>query len=149
MQFQKSSSHTLASRLNRYTVVGTAALSMGLLLYGCGENRIAQCNKFATVANKTRDLVVPKTAAGFTQTADKIDQIRTEAQSIAVKDSQLKDLETKLLSIYGDVSSALKAKAKATEAKDTNAQTKANQDLDTAAGKENDLVDSINTLCAK
>ena len=47
MQFQKSSSHTLASRLNRYTVVGTAALSMGLLLYGCGENRIAQCNKFA------------------------------------------------------------------------------------------------------
>lgn len=149
MQFQKSSSHTLASRLNRYTVLGTAALSMGLLLYGCGENRVAQCNKFVTVANKTKDLVAPKDASGFTPLADKIDQIRTEAQAIAVKDSQLKDLQTKLLSMYGDVSAALKAQAKAVEAKDTNAQTKAKQDLDTAASKENDLVDSINTLCAK
>jgi hypothetical protein len=149
MQFQKSSSHTLASRLNRYTVLGTAALSMGLLLYGCGENRVAQCNKLVTVANKTKDLVAPKDVTGFTQLADKIDQIRTEVQAIAVKDSQLLDLQTKLLSMYGDVSAALKAHAKATEAKDTNAQTKAKQDLETAASKENDLVDSINTLCTK
>jgi hypothetical protein len=149
MQLQKSSSHTSSSRLNRYTVHGIAALSMGLLLYGCGENRVTQCNKFVTVANKTKDLVAPKDAASFTQLADKIEQIRTETQAIAVKDSQLKDLQAKLLSIYGDVSSALKAQAKALEAKDTNAQTKAKQDLETAAGKESDLVDSINTLCAK
>jgi hypothetical protein len=58
-------------------------------------------------------------------------------------------LRRKLLSMYGDVSSSLKAQAKAVEAKDTNAQTKAKQDLETAAGKESDLVDSINTLCAK
>jgi septal ring factor EnvC (AmiA/AmiB activator) len=149
MQLQKSSSHTPSSRLNRYNVLGMTALSMGLLLYGCGENRVTQCNKFVTVANKTKDLVAPKDAASFTQLADKIEQIRTETQAIAVKDSQLKDLQTKLLSMYGDVSSALKAQAKALEAKDTNAQTKAKQDLETAAGKESDLVDSINTLCAK
>lgn len=149
MQLQKSSPHTLANRLNRYIVLGIAALSMGLLLYGCGENRVAQCNKFVTVANKTKDLVAPKDVAGFMQLADKIDQIRTEAQAIAVKDSQLKDLQTKLLSMYGDVSAALKTQAKAVEAKDTNAQTKAKQDLETAVGKEGDLVDSINTLCAK
>ncbi|MFM7886281.1 MAG: hypothetical protein ACKPCM_06240 [Pseudanabaena sp.] len=149
MQFQKSSFHTSSSRRNRYNVLSMTALSMGLLLYGCGENRVVQCNKFVTVANKTKDLVAPKDAAGFTQLAGKIDQIRTETQAIAVKDSQLKDLQTKLLSMYGDVSSALKAQAKALEAKDTNAQTKAKQDLETAAGKESDLVDSINTLCAK
>jgi len=149
MQLQKSSFHTSSSRLNRYNVLGMTALSMGLLLYGCGENRVVQCNKFVTVANKTKELVAPKDAAGFTQLADKIDQIRTETQAIAVKDSQLKELQTKLLSMYGDVSSALKAQAKAVEAKDTNAQTKAKQDLETAAGKESDLVDSINTLCAK
>ncbi|MCA6573579.1 MAG: hypothetical protein IM531_03680 [Pseudanabaena sp. M090S1SP1A06QC] len=149
MQLQKSSFHNSSSRRNRYNVLGMTALSMGLLLYGCGENRVVQCNKFVTVANKTKDLVAPKDAAGFTQLADKIDQIRTETQSIAVNDSQLKELQTKLLSMYGDVSSSLKAQAKAVEAKDTNAQTKAKQDLETAAGKESDLVDSINTLCAK
>ncbi len=149
MQLQKSSFHTSPSRRNRYNVLGMTALSMGLLLYGCGENRVTQCNKFVTVANKTKDFVAPKDAAGFTQLADKIDQIRTETQAIAVKDSQLKELQTKLLSMYSDVSLALKAQAKAVEAKDTNAQTKAKQDLETAAGKESDLVDSINTLCAK
>jgi len=149
MQLKKSSFHTLASRLKRYTVLSTAVLSMGILIYGCGENRVVQCNKFVTVANKTKDLVAPKDAAGFTQLADKIDQIRTEAQAIAVQDSTLKELQTKLLSMYGDVSSALKAHAKSTEAKDTNAQSKAKQELDIAAGKESDLVDSINTLCAK
>ncbi len=149
MQLQKSSFHNSSSRSNRYNVLGMTALSMGLLLYGCGENRVVQCNKFVTVANKTKDLVAPKDAAGFTQLADKIDQIRTETQAIAVNDSQLKELQTKLLSMYGDVSSSLKAQAKAVEAKDTNAQTKAKQDLETAAGKESDLVDSINTLCAK
>ena len=149
MQLQKSSFHNSSSRRNRYNVLGMTALSMGLLLYGCGENRVVQCNTFVTVANKTKDLVAPKDAAGFTQLADKIDQIRTETQAIAVKDSELKELQTKLLSMYGDVSSALKAQAKALESKDPNAQTKAKQDLETAAGKESDLVDSINTLCAK
>ncbi|MFN6066352.1 MAG: hypothetical protein ACK45T_04110, partial [Pseudanabaena sp.] len=83
MQLQKSSFHTSSSRRNRYNVLGMTALSMGLLLYGCGENRVVQCNKFVTVANKTKDLVAPKDAAGFTQLADKIDQIRTETQAIA------------------------------------------------------------------
>ena len=113
------------------------------------DEPVLQCNKFVTVANKTKDLVAPKDATGFTQLADKIDQIRTEAQAIAVQDSKLKELQTQLLSMYGEVSLALKAEAKATEAKDPNAQTKAKQELETAAGKESDLVDSINALCAK
>jgi ribosomal protein L12E/L44/L45/RPP1/RPP2 len=139
----------LSNRFNRYAVLSATAMTMGLLLYGCGESKVAQCNKIVTVANKTKALATPKDVAGFIPLADNIDQIRVELQAIAVQDSKLKELQTQLLSMYGDVSLALKAQVKATEAKDTNAQTKAKQELETAAGKESDLVDSINALCAK
>lgn len=153
MQFQKHLPNFLLNplphRRHHYANLSAATIAIGLLLYGCGENRISQCNKVVTAANKTKALVNPKETSGFTTLADNIDQIRTEVQAISIKDSQLKDLQIKLLSMYGDVSSSLKAQAKAIEAKDNKAQTKAKQDLETAAGKESDLVDSINTLCAK
>jgi len=133
----------------RSALFSATTLSIGLLLYGCGENRISQCNKVVTVANKTKALTVPKDITGFVQLSENIDQIRVEVQEIAVQDSKLKELQTQLSGMYGDVSLALKAQAKASEAKDINALTKAKQELDTAAGKEGELADRINALCAK
>ena len=133
----------------RSALFSATALSIGLLLYGCGENKISQCNKVVTAANKTKALTVPKDITGFVQLSENIDQIRIEVQEIAVQDSKLKELQTQLSGMYSDVSIALKAQAKASEAKDSNALTKAKQELDTAAGKEGELVDRINALCAK
>ena len=133
----------------RSALFSATALSIGLLLYGCGENKISQCNKVVTVANKTKALTVPKDITGFVQLSENIDQIRIEVQEIAVQDPKLKELQTQLSGMYGDISTALKAQAKASEAKDSNALTKAKQELDTAAGKEGELVDRINALCAK
>lgn len=133
----------------RSALFSATALSIGLLLYGCGENKISQCNKVVTVANKTKALTVPKDITGFVQLSENIDQIRIEVQEIAVQDSKLKELQTQLSGMYGDVSTALKAQSKASEAKDINALTKAKQELNTAASKESELVDRINALCAK
>jgi hypothetical protein len=120
-----------------------------VLLYGCGENRVSQCNKFVTIANKSKALAMPKDIAGLVPLAQNIDQIRTEAQVIAVQDSKLKELQAELLGMYGDVSQALKSQAKASESKDKNAVDKAKLELTTAAGKESDIVDRFNDLCAK
>ena len=133
----------------RSALFSATALSIGLLLYGCGENKIFQCNKVVTVANKTKALTVPKDITEFVQFSENIDQIRKEVQEIAVQDSKLKELQTQLSGMYSDVSTALKAQAKASEAKDINALTKAKQELNTAASKESELVDRINALCAK
>jgi hypothetical protein len=149
MQFQKYVPNSLPNRLNRHAALSATALAFGLLLYGCGENRISQCNKIVTVANKTKALVAPKDTSGFIPLADNIDQIRTELQAIAVQDSKLKELQGQLLGMYGDVSQALKSHAKATEAKDKSAVDKAKQELGTAAGKESDIVDRLNALCTK
>ncbi|GBO53964.1 hypothetical protein APA_1912 [Pseudanabaena sp. lw0831] len=148
-QFPKHLSDRLPTRLNRRAALGAAALTIGLVLYGCGESKISQCNKVVTIANKTTALVVPKDIAGFVPLATNIDQIRTEIQAIAVQDSKLKDLQTQLLGVYGDASQALKGQVKATEAKDPNAMNKAKQDLEIAAGKESDIVDRLNALCSK
>jgi hypothetical protein len=139
----------LTNRFNRYAFLSATAMTMGLLLYGCGESKVSQCNKIVTVANKTTALGIPKDIAGFVPLATNIDQIRTEVQAIAVQDSKLKELQTKLLGVYGDASQSLKGQVKATEAKDPNAMTKAKQDLETASTKESEVVDQINTLCSK
>ena len=139
----------LPKRFNRFTVRGLAAISLGLILYGCGENRVVQCNKVVTVANKTKDLAAPKDATGFAPLADSLEQIRTEVQAIAVQDASLKEIQTQLTAMYGDVAIALKSQATALEAKDQDAVDKAKQELETAASKENDIVDRLNALCSQ
>jgi hypothetical protein len=147
--FPKQLSDPLPTRLNRLVALSATALTIGLVLYGCGESKISQCNKVVTVANKTTTLAIPKDIAGFGGLATNIDQIRTETQAIAVQDSKLKELQTKLLGVYGDASQALKGQVKATEAKDVKAMNKAKQDLETASTKESEVVDQINALCSK
>jgi len=149
MQSQKYVPNFLPNHLNRYAALSATALVFGVLLYGCGDNRISQCNKFVTVANKTKTLAMPKDVSGFVPLAENIDQIRTEVQAIALQDSNLKELQGQLLGMYGNVSQSLKSQSKATEAKDKNAIEKAKQDLASAARQESDIVDRINALCSK
>lgn len=148
-QFPKHLSDPLPTRPNRHAALYAAALSIGILLYGCGESKISQCNKVVTIANKTNTLTAPKDITGFGAFAENIDQIRSEVEAIAVQDSKLKELQTQLLGVYGDASQALKGQVKASEAKDANAMTKAKQDLETASTKESEVVDQINALCTK
>ena len=149
MQSQKYIPNSLPNPLNRHAALSVTALAFGLLLYGCGENRVSQCNKFVTIANKSKTLITPKDISGLVPLAQNIDQIRNEAQAIAVQDSKLKELQVELLGMYGDVSQSLKAQAKATESKDKNAIDKAKLELTTAARKESDIVDRVNALCGK
>ena len=64
-QFPKHLSDPLPTRPNRHAALYAAALSIGILLYGCGESKISQCNKVVTIANNTSTLAIPKDLAGF------------------------------------------------------------------------------------
>ncbi len=137
----------LPNRFNRYAFLSATAVTMGLLLYGCGESKVAQCNKIVTVADKAKTLSIPKDISGFDVLADNIDKIGTEIKAIAVQDSKLKELQNELFTMYGEVSLALKAQVKATQSKNNDAVTKSKQELETSTAKESDLVDRINALC--
>lgn len=153
MQFQDlfliRSLNPLPKKINRFALLSATAMTVGILIYGCGENKISQCNKLVAVANKAKSLVAPKDVVGTNQLASNIEQIRSELQAIAIQDPKLKDLQTQLVVMYGDVSQVLKAQAQATESKDKVAMDKAKQELLTVAGKENDIVDRLNDFCVK
>ncbi|MFM7601855.1 MAG: hypothetical protein ACKO7R_11775 [Pseudanabaena sp.] len=148
-QFSKHLSDRLPTYFNPRAAFGAMALTIGLVLNGCGESKVSQCNKVVASANKISTQTVPSDVKGFTIFAENIDQTRTEVQAIAVQDSKLKELQTKLLGVYGDASQALKGQVQASEAKDANAMTKAKQDLEIASVKEGEVVDQINALCSK
>lgn len=136
----------LINRFNRYVVL---CFTASFLLYGCGESRISQCNKIVSVANKAKELAVPKEVAGLATSAEEIEKIRVEVQAIAVQDPKLKELQADIIGMYGDVSVAMQAQVKATEAKDANALKKAKEDLDAAVSRESTVVEAVNALCSK
>ncbi|MBD2186928.1 hypothetical protein [Pseudanabaena mucicola] len=136
----------LINRFSRYVVL---CFTASFLLYGCGESKISQCNKIVSVANKAKELAVPKEMAGLVTSAEEIEKIRVEVQAIAVQDPKLKELQADMIGMYGDVSVAMQAQVKATEAKDANAQKKAKEDLDAAVSRESSVVDTVNALCSK
>jgi hypothetical protein len=112
----------------RFVSVAIAATSVGFLTFGCGESKVAQCNKFTTVANKAKDLAPGsqdlKNVTDPNEIADKINQfavqldnLNTEMKAIGLNDDKLKSFQTQYTDLFGtsanavrDLSSAIKSK---------------------------------------
>ncbi|OIP76574.1 MAG: hypothetical protein AUK48_05585 [Oscillatoriales cyanobacterium CG2_30_44_21] len=147
MQLQLSKVSALSQSLKYSPVRYLALFSLGLLFYGCGENRVVQCNKLVTIANKASAMPIPTDDAGFNQFADSLSQIRAEVQEISVQDATLKGLQTQLLAVYDTTVLSLKTRVKAKETKNREAVSQSMQVLETTASQEEEIVDQINNLC--
>ena len=128
-------------------MLSAIGLMLSLGLYACGESKVSQCNKIVTVVSKFKDASLPKDLAGLNTVAANIDQSRVDIQALAIQDQNIKGVQELLAKIYDDASQAIKAQAKAIEAKDKSALAKAKQDLQAVAVKETELVDRFNGLC--
>jgi hypothetical protein len=133
--------------MRRYVMLSAIGLMLSLGLYACGESKVSQCNKIVTVVSKFKDASLPKDLAGLNTVAANIDQSRVDIQALAIQDQNIKGVQELLAKIYDDASQAIKAQAKAIEAKDKSALAKAKQDLQAVAVKETELVDRFNGLC--
>jgi methyl-accepting chemotaxis protein len=127
----------------RFVSVAIAATSVGFLTFGCGESKVAQCNKFTTVANKAKDfasnsqalknITDPNQVADkINQLADQLDGLNTEMKGIGFSDDKLKSFQTQYADLVGtsatsmrDLSSAIKSK----DAKKANSSAKSLQDV--------------------
>lgn len=112
----------------RFISVVTAATSVGFLTFGCGESKIAQCNKFTTVANKAKDVASSsqdlrnltdpnKIADKIGQIADQLDGLNNDIKGIGFSDDKLKSFQTQYADLVGasvtsmrDLSGAIKNK---------------------------------------
>jgi methyl-accepting chemotaxis protein len=112
----------------RFVPVAIAAASVGFLTFGCGESKVAQCNKFTTVANKAKDFASNSQALKNTtdpnqiadkigQLADQLDSLNNEMKGIGFSDDKLKSFQTQYADLVGtsatsmrDLSGAIKSK---------------------------------------
>jgi methyl-accepting chemotaxis protein len=127
----------------RFVSVAIAATSVGFLTFGCGESKVAQCNKFTTVANKAKDFASNsqalknitdpnQVAEKINQLADQLDTLNKEMKGIGFSDDKLKSFQTQYADLVGtsatsmrDLSSAIKSK----DAKKANSSAKSLQDV--------------------
>ena len=127
----------------RFVSVAIAATSVGFLTFGCGESKVAQCNKFTTVANKAKDFASDSQALKNTtdpnqiadkisQLADQLDSLNTEMKGIGFSDDKLKSFQTQYADLVGTSATSMRSLSSAIKSKDAakaNSSAKSLQDV--------------------
>jgi hypothetical protein len=134
-------------------ISGTAAIA--LLFAGCGETKVAQCNKIIKVANQAVTLGQDfgknpnpqKGSKALTEVAAKIDTITTEMKGLEIKDEKLQGFQGRFLSLYASTSKGLKDTATAIDKKNLKGANTALATLKNNGSEETKLVSEINTYC--
>ncbi len=107
------------------TAILSATAAIALLFTGCGESKVAQCNKVIKVANQAtvlgqefgKNSKPAKGAKDLTELATKIDQIGTEMKGLEIKDEKLQGFQGRFLKLYQDISKNLNETATAIDKK--------------------------------
>jgi hypothetical protein len=133
----------------------STTVAISLLFTGCGESKVAQCNKIIKVANQAVTLGQEfgkspqnnKGSKALTEAAGKIDTIASELKAIEIKDEKLQGYQGRFLKLYQGTSQGLKDTAKAVDKKDLKSANRNVASLKKSASDETALVKEINTYC--
>jgi len=79
---------------------------VSVLMVGCGESKVAQCNKLTTIVNKVEEDTGSKAIQvdELTQGAGRLDGYTEELAAIELKDENLKDYQRYFVKMYQDAS---------------------------------------------
>ncbi|WP_306298969.1 hypothetical protein [Nostoc sp. T09] len=135
-------------------ISGTAAIA--LLFAGCGESKVAQCNKIVKVANQAvtvgqdfgKNPNPQKGSKALTEVAAKIDTITADMKGIEVKDEKLQGYQGRFLTLYQSTSKGLKDTATAIDKKNLKSANGALASLKKNSSEETKLVNEINSYCS-
>ncbi len=137
-----------------------------LLLIGCGESKVVQCNKLIGVINKGQAIasagINGNDPTAMNQLATNLEGLSQETKGVSIQDAQLKDFQTRFAQVYQTLAQASRSIANAmTTVKQTpttgpnaakikqaqaDAQS-ATQNALKAAQDENKLVTDLNSYC--
>ncbi|HLO89098.1 MAG TPA: hypothetical protein VK203_29390 [Nostocaceae cyanobacterium] len=144
----------MPSRFKQSIILSSTA-AIALLFAGCGESKVAQCNKITKVANQAaqvsqqegKNAQTKKDSASFKKFASKIDEITTELKAIEVKDEKLQGFQTRFVTVYQDLSQGLKDTAVAIDKKNAKAINSILTKMQKTSNDETSLVKEINSYC--
>lgn len=138
----------------RYLIMLTVAIGIGISLTSFKENKISQCQKLIEVVNNA--VIQAKsitTSPNLNDTkvmvnaADLMDNASKEMEGTKVKDRKLQDYRSGFINMYRDISKAIRDFAVAFEKKDRKAAEAAQINLQQATTPEKQLVNDLNIYC--
>ncbi|WP_371819455.1 hypothetical protein [Tolypothrix sp. PCC 7910] len=141
----------------KQTTILSATAAIALLFTGCGESKVAQCNKIVKVANQAvtigqdfgKNANNAKTGSkALNEVAGKIDTITTEMKALEIKDEKLQGFQQRFTTLYQSTSQGLKDEAKALDQKDLAGAKRSLVTLKKNSTEESTLVKEINTYCS-
>ncbi|MDZ8052935.1 MAG: hypothetical protein RMX68_032675 [Aulosira sp. ZfuVER01] len=138
------------------SIILSGSAAIALLFTGCGESKVAQCNKIIKVANQAvtvgqdfgKNPDPKKGSKALTEVAAKIDTITTEMKGLEIKDEKLQGYQGRFLGLYQSTSKGLKDTATAIDKKNLKAANTALTSLKKNSSEESKLVSEINGYCS-
>jgi len=141
----------------RYQIVVASVLSIGaaLLVTGCGQKKINECNALIQVINTgvqnlEKGNKIAGDATGVAELkgmADAMDKVAGDAGKVELTIPELKKQRDDYQTMAKEVAKAARDMASAAEAKDANKINAAQAAMEKAVKQEDPLVDGINKFC--
>jgi hypothetical protein len=125
------------------------AVVIAYSLVGCGQDKVAECNKLNLVINKGKAIPVPGNALEVGKMADSLDKIVGDLQAIALKDEKLKAFRDSFVKMYSNVSKKSRHLSTTAETKNRTEFDLAQVQVKAAVTPELSLVEEVNIYCAK
>ncbi|MDZ7994543.1 MAG: hypothetical protein RM022_024370 [Nostoc sp. EfeVER01] len=143
-------------RVLKQSFILSVTTAIALLFAGCGESKVAQCNKVIKVANQASTLGQefgknPNPAKGskaLTELAGKIDPLATEMKALELKDEKLQGFQGRFLTLYQNISKELNNAAAAIDKKNLPAAKGFLVSLQKSSTEESSIVKEINSYCS-
>ncbi|TAD79592.1 MAG: hypothetical protein EA001_03840 [Oscillatoriales cyanobacterium] len=147
--------------------LGVASTVLAVLLVGCGEGKVAQCNKLITVVNKGQQIsesIKGMDAPAMRKLSTDLGGLSKEISAVELADEKLKGFQGRFVKIYNDLSEASASVGTAlTEIEKNKKPTPetpkklkqlqadvaaASKTGESAANSEKKLVQEVNTYCS-
>jgi hypothetical protein len=96
--------------MRKYTVIAPISLSIALLMTGCSESKIAQCQRLVTVVNKGTSLIENQKGTQVTtslQLAKDLQGVTKTIQELKLADPELQKYQSNFAKIFDNLSQAI------------------------------------------
>ncbi|PHM10023.1 hypothetical protein [Nostoc sp. 'Peltigera malacea cyanobiont' DB3992] len=143
-------------RVFKQSFILSVTTAIALLFAGCGESKVAQCNKIIKVANQgstlgqefTKNPNPAKGSKALTELAGKIDPLAKEMKALEIKDEKLQGFQGRFLTLYQNISKELNNAATAIDKKNLPAAKGFLVSLQKSSSEESSIVNEINSYCS-
>ncbi|MBD2494730.1 hypothetical protein [Nostoc sp. FACHB-280] len=138
------------------TLILSSTAAIAVTFTGCGESKVAQCNKIIKVANQAVTLSQEfsknpqreKGSKALTEVAGKIDTYANEMKALEIKDEKLQGFQGRFIKLYQDTSKGLRDTAAAVDKKNLKAANASLASLKKSGSEEGAIVTEINSYCS-